>query len=100
MSVIEYDETCSAESSGNMRCSSGTSTPTATSNARNTRVPPSPSSERTGVAGVTSRLRCATLLREQPARATLNEDDEGDEHENFREHCTGVRLEYLVHDAE
>jgi len=40
----------------------------------------------------------AAGLRKQPARPALNEEDEGDEHEDLAEHGAGVRLEKFVDD--
>src|SRR5579863_3390109 len=41
-------------------------------------------------------LRSASLLREQSARPGLNEKDQRDENENFRQHGTGVGLQQFV----
>src|SRR5690349_19939481 len=75
-------------------------TPTKATMTRNTAVPRSPTKRFNNGPRVISVLRRPALLREQPAWPALDEEDERDEHENFRQHGARPRLEHLVDHAQ
>src|SRR5688500_6757253 len=99
ISVMVYDDRCSADPGGKARWRMGTTMATAIRMVRNTTVPRSPRRRlRTppslawvigsppSNAETVSCFRRAALLREQPARTALNEQNECDQHEDLRQH--------------
>src|SRR5580658_9800567 len=101
ISVTLYPDRCRTEDCGTARFSSGVSV--ATINSRHRKILP-PASACNAVSKRLSlrtlAFRRAALLWEQAPRPALDEENQEHQHEDLRQHRTGVGLEHLVDDPQ